>query len=328
MIDREKRPQAPQHFQSRKRLALEFFLFSIAIIFVIEFVIMRFVLPVFPGHHSLFWIAAVDSLILITALLPFLYIVVLRPLNRLASEQRIAEELQKDIIGVPEKISDLGHGYVYKSATMEEAKIGGDFFDLFELQDGQVGIVLGDVSGKGLEAARYANFARTAIKAYAFQEKEPARVMSHANELIEKNTEATTFITAFFGIYDPRHNKLRYCSAGHTEGFIKRAIDPTIERLETRSPALGMSLSFAFLENEAKLEAGDGLLLYTDGVIDARRDTDFFGEERLLNELRRDTSDFTKMPDLILQEVLAYSSGILADDIAILVVSPERESAV
>ncbi len=319
-------PKVLGKFGRRKRLAIEFYTISVVVIFIVEFFIMMLVLPVFLSDLSVFWIAIVDSVTLIVFLLPILYVLVLGPLNRLSSEQRIAEEVQKIILGVPDKPAGLRCGYVYQSATIDEAKIGGDFFDLYELRDGKVGIVIGDVAGKGLEAAKIANSAKLAIKAYAYQESSPAKVMSLANNLITKNSEDTIFVTTFFAVFDRKNAELRFCNAGHTESFIKRGVDASLELLEARSLALGISLDHGFSEGQTKLEVGDSLILYTDGVTDARCGDQLFGEDKLIEIIERPTSNPMELPDVILREALSFASETLADDLAVLVISPEPEN--
>ena len=318
-------PRVLGRFGRRKRLAIEFYVISVAVIFIVEFFIMMLVLPVVMSDLSVFWIAMVDSVILIVLLLPILYMLVLGPLNRLSIEQRIAEEVQKMIVGVPDKPAGLRCSYVYQSATIDEAKIGGDFFDLYELRDGLVGIVIGDVAGKGLEAAKLANSTKLAIKAYAYQETSPAKVMLLANNLITKNSEDAIFVTTFFAVFDRENSELRFCNAGHTESFIKRGVDASLELLEQRSLALGISLDHGYSEGQTKLEVGDSLILYTDGVTDARCGDQLFGEARLIKVIERQTSDIIDLPDVILREVLSYSSETLADDLAVLVVSPDAQ---
>lgn len=319
-------PKVLGKFGRRKRLAIEFYAISVVVIFIVEFFIMMLVLPVFLSDLSVFWIAIVDSVTLIVFLLPILYMLVLGPLNRLSSEQRIAEEVQKIILGVPDKPAGLRCGYVYQSATIDEAKIGGDFFDLYELRDGKVGIVIGDVAGKGLEAAKIANSAKLAIKAYAYQESSPAKVMSLANNLITKNSEDTIFVTTFFAVFDRQNAELRFCNAGHTESFIKRGVDASLELLEARSLALGISLDHGFSEGQTKLEVGDSLILYTDGVTDARCGDQLFGEDKLIEIIERPTSNPMELPDVILREALSFASETLADDLAVLVISPDPEN--
>jgi len=233
-------------------------------------------------------------------------------------ELNISETLQEALLVVPEKIEDLDFGHLYRSATVEAIKAGGDFYDIFELEDDHVGIIIGDVSGKGLEASALTSMAKNAVKAYSFQSRRPAQIMATANKYFCKEGYQEVFATIFFGLLNKRNGDMLYCSAGHPPPLVKRT-DGEVLKLTTRSPAIGIMPDLDFRENLVRLDHGDILICYTDGVIEARHGQEFFSEEGLIDLARNlESPKPGNLPKLILNEISRYSDGRLDDDIAIL----------
>lgn len=240
-----------------------------------------------------------------------------------AIERNIADTLQEALLTVPKEITGINYGHLYRSATAA-AKVGGDFYDIFELEHNKVGIVIGDVSGKGLEAATLTSLAKNTIKAYAFEGNSPAEVMTRTSDVIRKALVSAAFITVFFGILDIDSGVLTYCSAGHPPGILKRKSAKT-ELLITSSPVIGTFFSLNFVENDVKMEKGDTLILYTDGVTEARCDGEFFGEQKLVGFITGLKPKKAKdLPQLIFNDVIRCTGGKLFDDIALLAVSLEN----
>jgi len=235
------------------------------------------------------------------------------------AERRIADTLQEALLTVPEGMNGLGYGYMYRSAT-EGAKVGGDFYDLFELGGGRVGITLGDVSGKGLQAATLTSVVRSTIRAYALDGHCPSKIMAKANEAVRLASGPASFITVFFGLLDTATGKLTYCSAGHPPAILHQAAG--VELLREHSPIIGAFAGMSYTEEETYLQKGDSLVLYTDGVTEARHDEEFYGEERLIDFLTQAQEIPVKeIPQAIYNDIVAYSGGKLLDDIAILAIS-------
>lgn len=238
-------------------------------------------------------------------------------------EHKIADKLQDALINVPSKITDIDFGYLYRPAT-GTAKVGGDFYDLFKLHNHNVGIIVGDVSGKGLEAASVTALVRNTIKAYAYQGDDPALAMTKTNNIVAKATPIGTFVTVIFAILNTKTAQLTYCSAGHPQGIVKAKT--SIKMLETSSPAIGVILNERFISNSTFLEAEDLLVLYTDGVIDAKctfkgKRKDFYGEKRLLNTIKKSNATAKTIPEEIFQSIMYCPGCVFPDDIVILAVS-------
>jgi len=241
---------------------------------------------------------------------------------RLYSEERkYRKYFQQALLTMPQKVEGIDFGYTYHFAT-EATKIGGDFYDLFELEHGRVGIVVGDVSGKGMEAVVLTSLVKNTIKAYAYEGGPPSLVMSKTNDLIRKTPiSGTAFITVFFGILDIMSGVLTYCSAGHPPAILKRKTSETL-LLITSSPVIGAFAGLNYIDDEATLEKDDALILYTDGVTEARCDGEFFGEEKLVSFIMDlKLPGVKELPQVIFNEVMECTGGKLTDDVVIFTVA-------
>jgi sigma-B regulation protein RsbU (phosphoserine phosphatase) len=231
-------------------------------------------------------------------------------------QQRITETLQAALLSIPSEQGRLRLGHLYRSATLQAA-VGGDFYDVFAVKSGQTAVLIGDVSGHGVEAARIATLVKDAAHAFAHYSRHPRSVLRMTNDLLtEKATPG--FVTLFLGILDQETGTLTYASAGHPHGLLRRA-DGEVEWLQAGSAPLGLFPGYSWPEAGTKLLAGDTLLLYTDGTYEARREGEFFGQERLVEILAHWSEPSPELlPQAILSEVLSFAGGELTDDAAIL----------
>lgn len=168
----------------------------------------------------------------------------------LEREQRIAEILEQAVIRdvVPE-VTGLKVAVKYEPA-LDEAGVGGDFYDIFELGDGKVGVLIGDVAGKGLAAAVGITAVRYAVRSYAYLDPRPSEVLTLTNEALcrgESGREEFGMLTAFFAVIDTRLGEISYSSGGH-EPAILRAADGTIERLEALGTVVGVLSGVQYTE--------------------------------------------------------------------------------
>ncbi|MCL6471867.1 MAG: MEDS domain-containing protein [Firmicutes bacterium] len=237
-----------------------------------------------------------------------------------AAERSIADTLQEAILTLPRSIEGIDFGSLYRSAT-EVAKVGGDFYDLFEIKPGKIGIIVGDVSGKGLEASAMTSFIKNTIKAYAHDEDSPALAVAKTNDLAAKSSPPSNFITLLFGILEVGTGRFVYCSAGHPPAILSKKTDGTI-LLTSRSPLVGVFAGLNYDNREVMIEKGDVLVLYTDGAIEARSaDGGLFGEDRLAKLVEGLKNEkICDMPQLIFENIVDYAGGKLQDDVAILAV--------
>ena len=233
-------------------------------------------------------------------------------------ERHIAETLQEALLITPQELPGISFGHLYHSAT-ESARIGGDFYDIFEIDDRRIGIVIGDVSGKGVSAASLTVIVENTVKAFAHQGYSPADVLERTNTVIMR-AAGDRFVTVFFCILETDTGRLSYCSGGHPPAVIKRR-DGAIEHLDTVSPLIGAFPWLEFTGDETRLGAGDVLVLYTDGAIESRSaDGEFFGRERLAQALAH-AHPARELPHHIFATVNAFTGGTLNDDMALLAIS-------
>ncbi len=246
---------------------------------------------------------------------------VLENLRLAEMERETREALQSALLGVVRDVPGVKLGHLYRSAT-HSARVGGDFYELFPIDHRRVGVLIGDVSGKGLGAAALTALVKTTVKIHARDFDSPAAIFAKTNEVIAEESPIESFVTAFLGILDTDSGRFRYCIAGHPPAILRRHGGETA-MLREASPILGAYRGLVYEEHETYLENDDVLLLYTDGVTEARRDGELYGIPRLLSlvaSLR--TADVRELPEIVFEEVFEHARGNLADDMAVLALSP------
>ena len=210
-------------------------------------------------------------------------------------------------------------------ACMHPAReLGGDFYDCFPLPDGRYGVLVADVSGKGVGAAFFMAVSRTVLLDSALTVRTPAQVLALANNLLCSRNPMDLFVTACYALYDPRNGTLVYASAGHHAPFIRRT-DGAVEALTTSMDmALGVLTDMQYSEHNACLNHGDTLLMFTDGVTEAFSHEEIaYGEERLIQWLSNSPAqgDAKVIVDSLVQDVALFVAGAEAsDDLTCLVV--------
>jgi PAS domain S-box-containing protein len=204
----------------------------------------------------------------------------------------------------------------------EGTEIGGDFYDLFETADGAWAIVIGDACGKGPEAAALTGLARHSLRAAAVREHSPARVLRLLNETILDQVADNRFLTIAYTRLALRDGAahLTVACGGHPAPIIVRA-SGGVEQVRAAGTIVGSLADADFTEEDAVLRGGDAIVLYTDGVIEARRDQDIFGEHRLLELLSGCAGqDARAIANTVRQAVGDFIPGLPRDDMAILVI--------
>ncbi len=199
----------------------------------------------------------------------------------------VAREIQQAILprAFDVKMHDAGEVDIF--ASMLAAKdVGGDFYDFFAIDDRRLGFTIADVSGKGVPAAIFMAVSRTLIKATGLQGLPAEECMAKVNDILCGESVGSMFVTVFYGIYDVTTGAVSFTNAGHNPPYILRA-DGTVEKLSCScNLVLGAVEGMPFTGESLRLNAGDALVMYTDGVTEAEnRNHDQFGESRLEAEL-------------------------------------------
>jgi len=214
-------------------------------------------------------------------------------------------------------------------ASMKPAKeVGGDFYDFFMIDDHTLGIVMADVSGKGIPAALFMVITKTLIKNTAQtvsiggSGKNPKEVLEIVNNLLHENNDADMFVTVFLGYFDIPGGKLTYVNAGHNPPLIKRAGE-NFDWLKTKQGfILGGVEDITYKQYEVVLQSGDDLLLYTDGITEAaNNEEELFSEQRLL-ESANNAKDLPlkDLTESIKQDIDNFTEGAQqTDDITMLI---------
>ena len=202
--------------------------------------------------------------------------------RRLAVQKRIATTLQENFIHELPAVPGLDLGMVAQAATQAEL-VGGDFGDVFVVDDTHVMLLIGDVAGKGVRAAGHTETVRSVIRTLATSDPSPALILEKTSRLLLRYDPDEPHVTAFLAVLDPKTGHVSYASAGHPAPVHLGAF--TCRTLDVKfGPPLG-SFVRPYANAHAVLTLEDYLVLYTDGVTEASRESALFGEERLFTAL-------------------------------------------
>jgi sigma-B regulation protein RsbU (phosphoserine phosphatase) len=209
-------------------------------------------------------------------------------------------------------------------AQMTSARaVGGDFFDFFLIDEGELGIVIGDVSGKGTPAALYMAMTHTHVKTVALRGMAPEGCMAEVNRILRSDNPSSMFATCFYGILNTRTGELRYSSAGHNAPY-RITAGGVVSSLDARGGTpLGLLPCKKYEGATAQLDPGDGLFLFTDGVPEANNpEEEQFTDEQVVEVLchvaRRSPREII---DTLNARLLAFTAGApQSDDITMICV--------
>lgn len=198
----------------------------------------------------------------------------------LQNELHVASEMQQSIL--PTQFPDQPNCQMFGN-MVPAREVGGDFFDIVNLEQGRIGLAIADVSDKGVPAALFMMSSRTLLKGTAIGVPNPGKVLTEVNELLEQDNEAAMFVTMFYAVFDPATGELAYANGGHNPPIIVHPDGRSTVLPQTDGIALGIMPDFEFAQNEITLSPGDTLVLYTDGVTEAMNSS---GEEFEMDRLR------------------------------------------
>ncbi len=209
--------------------------------------------------------------------------------------------------------------YEIVARMMPSLEVAGDLYDATRFADGSLGIVLGDVSGKGLGAALLMSSVIASLRILEDSDLAPAVVVERLHRQVYRTTESLRFVTLFFGRLDREKHRLTFVNAGHNPGLLFRQ-DGQVESLDSTGPPVGLLEDARFGVGTADLSPGSLLLLYSDGIPEAMAGEEFYGDERLLESVKRRAGrPLEEIASGILEDLAAFLAGSPAgDDITLL----------
>ena len=198
----------------------------------------------------------------------------------LQGELDVASGMQQSIL--PKRFPKAQQYELYGSMAPAR-NVGGDFFDVIRLADNRIGVAIADVSDKGIPAALFMMSSRTLLKGAALGSDDPGTVVTVVNDQLQDGNEANMFVTLFYAVFDPRSGMLLYANGGHNPPVIVHKDGSSTELPLTGGVALGVAPGLSYSTAHAKLDRGDTLVMYTDGVSEAENAAqEEFGMDRLL----------------------------------------------
>jgi hypothetical protein len=284
------------------------------------------VTPVFAGLRQNVVVAVFASIALLLALL---FIGLRTPHylrgKYLERELQLARQVQSDLQPKPISVSS----YIeFAAAAAAADHIGGDFYDVFETSNGQVAIVLGDVSGKGVSAALLVSVLQGAIRSSSSAQHEIA--CERINRMLCERTAAERFATLFWGVLDPLSATFRYVNAGHAAPILVQPQLNRTERLTEGGLVLGMLPTARYSAGTVQIQAGDTLIVYSDGINEATNAKhEEFGEDRIMHlASSAAASSPAEICDQIMHQLTGFATtGQASDDRTLMVVRFPRSKA-
>jgi HAMP domain-containing protein len=247
----------------------------------------------------------------------------------LESELDTARKIQEKLL--PHEMPQLS-GFEIAGTSIPSKQVGGDYFDFLDLGKGQLGIAIADVSGKGIPAALLMANLQASLHAQSLESEKVAEVANRINNLLVRSTDANMFVTFFYGLLDRHQSTFTSTNAGHNPPLLLRA-DQTMERLAEGGLVLGFLPNQTYMQQITTLQPGDILILYTDGITEARVPEEekvigdkLFGEDRLIQVIKDSASlSAREIQSAILQAVSNHTKNTPQGDDITLVIIKRRE---
>ena len=239
--------------------------------------------------------------------------------QRLETQLEVARQVQLQLL--PPRDPQL-EGYDISAYNFPTEEVSGDYYDWVRIYDDQIGMVIADVSGKGVPAALLMAFLRASLRAATHIGYAPHISMSKVNYLLWESIERNQFVTAFYGILDATNRTLAYANAGHSPALLMK-MDGTVRFEERGGVPLGMFRDSRYYEYFETIEPGEVFVLYTDGVTEAMSPAaEEYSRERLVDAVRQCRDQPAReMIDFIHRELIAWTAGQgLGDDVTLFIV--------
>lgn len=241
----------------------------------------------------------------------------------LEHELELAREVQQSIL--PHSLPEVP-GYHFAARSQPAGYVSGDFYDIFPLDKGRLGILMGDVSGKGAGAALLMALSRSLIRAEAKHSRSPERVLQRVHRHLQEMSQADAFVTAFYGVLDPAKGTLHYARAGHDRPLLASAEVEACLFLAAKGIVLGAWDQVDLDEDTVQLQPGDTLVLYSDGITEAfSPEGEQFGPGRLCDTVHGALHlGAQELLEHILEQVDQFQAGAAQhDDITLLVLKAQ-----
>jgi|GEM_PF-1761420 len=246
--------------------------------------------------------------------------------HALERERHFSRVLQRALLPT---LPDMGPGYEVAAEYVPSAmggEIGGDFYDVFRIDDRRAGVLIGDVSGKGIEAAATAATIRSTVHAYVHQSASPSSALARTNSVMcLQPGDDVIFATAFLALVNLRTGQINYAGAGHPPAVICRA-DGSVSMLHLGQMPLAVLDGQDYGEHADRLEPGDTLVLYTDGISEARRHKELFGIEGIERCVQGCCAlSARQVADRLINAASDWTEGALRDDAVVVAIRRNGE---
>jgi predicted ester cyclase len=237
--------------------------------------------------------------------------------ERIEQELHFARQIQQALL--PEVNPELD-GWELTTYYEPAREVGGDFYDFLEFEDGRVGLVVGDATGKGMPAALVMATTRGMLRAVVQSVESPGEVLARVNEALVAEIPQNMFVTCLYAILETKSGSLRYANAGHDPPYLRHHGGSDAEELRARGMPLGLMPNMPYEEKEAVLALGDNALFYRDGLVEAHNpQREMFGFPRL-RALMAEHGEERSLGDFLLEELYSFvgESWEQEDDITLL----------
>jgi serine phosphatase RsbU (regulator of sigma subunit) len=222
--------------------------------------------------------------------------------ERVEQELQVARRIQQ--ASLPKEVPTL-EGWQISPYYQPAREVGGDFYDFVELEDGRLGLVVGDATGKGVPAALVMASTRSMLRAVAQASESPGGVLKRVNDSLVTDIPPNMFVTCLYAILEPESGRLLYANAGHDLPYVRRS-DGGCEELRARGMPLGLMPGMGYEEKETTLEAGQAALFYSDGLVEAHDPKgEMFGFPRL-RALVAEHAEERLLGDFLLEELYSF----------------------
>jgi serine phosphatase RsbU (regulator of sigma subunit) len=243
--------------------------------------------------------------------------------ERIEQELRIARLIQQTLL--PKTLPELP-GYDVAAYYQPAREVGGDFYDFLDLEDGRLGLVVGDVTDKGVPAALVMATTRTMLRAAAQRLFSPGEVLRRANDALVTDIPPNMFITCLYAILEPESGHLVYANAGHDLPYRRKAgTSESAQELRATGMPLGLMPGMGYEEKEIVLEKGESVLFYSDGLVEAHDpQREMFGFPRLQGMVGTHRSGGSSLIGFLLSELTRFTGEDWEQEDDITLVTLER----